>query len=251
MRLAFMHGYNSLASYSLANGFGYDLFTNLSKFVNTLDGKDLQKFLLSFDDKIFFEYIPRSPESSIIWSDCFPEEWKLTYQNLVKKPNPVAANLLSHFLNWSQNRFFRDKGIDTELDDVATHLFPEVDPIIWARILEFRFAPWTGDEHLRYIISKVSTFGFGKSYSVQNYIDDATTIKHMHTEDEKMMEATIKLTTGLKMYSPEFIAGALAEVKKLGKDKTLDDREKRKLTQHKVIFTRLKLAESNIKPNAK
>lgn len=243
LRLAILHNINSLAKYCLGeSALSYDLFINLEKFLNGLSEDDVTKFMVNFDDKIFFEYIPQSPENYIIWPDSFPKEWFFSYENLVEKPNVVAASLFNHFLSWAQNRFFRDKGIDTDLDDVASHLFPDVDPIIWARVLEYRYAPWVGDNHLRYIISKVSTFGFGKSYSVQNYVDDATTIEHMKDEDAVMMAATIKLANGIGLFNEKMLDSALAEAKELEKDKNLDEREKRKLAQHKRIFTELKKA---------
>lgn len=252
LRLSFLHCINSLSKFCLgASALSYDFFVNLTKYLNSLDENEVRKFLVNFDDKIFFEHIPQSPESYMIWEDSFPTEWKLTYTNLVEKPNPVAANIFRRFLDWSQNRFFRDENIDTDLDEVAANLFPEVDQIHWARLLEYRFAPWAGNEHLRYIISKTSTFGFGKSYSVHDYVDDATTIKNMLEEDKVRLKATVKLATGLGLFSKKYVDQVIVEANDLEKDKSLTDRERRKLSQHKDLFTEIGKVLEESKPAKK
>ncbi len=245
LKLAFLNCMNSLAKYCLgASALSYDFFTNLDKFLKTLSDEEVRKFFINFDDTIFFESIPASPERRMIWEDSMPAEWKFTYENLVEKPNPVAVHLYRRFLEWAQNRFFKDTRVDEALDEVTSNMFPDLDPIIWARLLEYRWAPWAGNEHLRYIVSKTSTFGFGKSYPVHDYVDEATTLKHMQEDDKKMMEATVKFATGTGMFNSAFVNQVLNEVKKLEKDKKLSDREKRKLTQHKAMFKELQAALS-------
>lgn len=241
LRLAFMNAFNSLSSHCLKNGLAYDFFKNFKEFVEGLTDDELKKFLLSFDDTILFEEITHSPEQSFIWSDFYPEEWKFTYENLVAKPNKVALSLFHKFLEWGHNRMLSGEGIDKELDDVADNLFPEVDPIIWARILEFRFAPWVGDKHLAYVVSKTGNFGVGKSYQVQDWTDDEKVrLQRLVDEDEAQMKETVKLTNGIGLFNVNYLDEALKEVAELEKDKSLSDRERRKLAQYKNIFLRLK-----------
>lgn len=240
LRLAFMNGFNTLSSYCLKNGLAYDFFKNFKEFVVTLDENALKKFLLSFDDTILFEEIPNSPENSFIWSDFFPDEWKFTHKNLVEDRNIVAIHLYNHFLRWAQNRLLDDKSVDKELDNFADSMFPEVDPIVWARILEYRYAPYVDDNHVAYVVSKTGNFGLGKSYTVQDWTDDEKIYwEHIQKEDEEQMLATVKLANGLVMFGKKHLEDALKEVTELEKDKSLSDREKRKLAQHKIIFTRL------------
>ncbi len=240
LRLAFMNGFNTLSSYCLKNGLAYDFFKNFKEFVDTLDEDVLEKFLLSFDDKILFEEIPSSPENSFIWSDFFPEEWKFTHKNLVEDRNIIAMHLYNHFLRWAQNRLLDGKSVDKELDNFTDNMFPEVDPIIWARILEYKYAPYVDDNHVAYVVSKTGNFGLGKSYAVQDWTDDEKIYwERIQKEDEEQMLATVKLTNGLVMFSKKHLEDALKEVAQLEKDKSLSDREKRKLAQHKIIFTRL------------
>ncbi len=240
LRLAFMNGYNSLASYCLKNGLAFDLFKNLQEFAEKLSEEDAMKFLNSFDDTIIFEEIPNSPENSFIWSDFFPEGWKFTHKNLVEDKNIMAIHLYNHFLRWCQNRLLNGKTVDKELDNIADNMFYEVDPIVWARILEYRYAPYVNDNHVAYVVGKTGNFGLGKSYSVQDWTDDEKVYwERINKEDEEQMLATVKLANGLVMFSKKHLEDALKEVVELEKDKSLTDREKRKLKQYKTIFNRL------------
>jgi hypothetical protein len=250
LRLAFMNGFNSLANYCLKNGLAFDFFKNFREFAEGLNNEELQKFLLSFDETILFEEIPNSPEESFIWSDFYPEEWKFTYENLVEKKNKVALSLFHKFLEWGHNRMLNGEAVNKELDNVADNLFPDVDPIIWARILEFKFAPCVRDKHLAYVIGKTGNFGLGKSYKVQDWTDDEQArMQRLADEDEAQMKETVKLTNGIGLFNVKSLEDALKEVAELEKNRDLTDREKRKLAQHKVIFTRLKQdLDDNPKP---
>jgi hypothetical protein len=231
-----------LLLYGIENRDYVDLvFEKLHKFLSSLDKKSQTKFLQQLDiETLFFEKIPEQQSSFEIWEYSIPSDWKATYDNLITNPNPVAIILFNRFMRWAQGRFFKDKDVDEKLDDVATHLFPGLDPIMWARLLEYRYAPWVDDKHLKYIVSQTSTFAFAKHYPMQNYVDDKTTIENMKIEDEKMVAATSKLVLALRLFDEKSLEEALLEVKELKKDKTLGEREKRKLQQHETFFKRLK-----------
>jgi len=95
---------------------------------------------LTFFTKCFFENIAKSTEKNDIWEHYFPKEWKITKNNLENKKNIIAKISRYKFLQWAQVRIWQAKEeFDRDLDDISRNLFPEVEPIIRARILIFIF----------------------------------------------------------------------------------------------------------------
>lgn len=238
-----------LVIYGIENQSYTDLpFEKLSKLIFSLNEESQVKFFRQFDiETVFFNKIPEQDYANEIWEDYFPEEWKSTYNNLVEKPNPVSIHIYNSFMRWAQGRFFKDKPYDKNLDDVAVNLFPGLDPIMWARLIEYRYAAWVDDKHLGYIIKQMSNFGIVKNYPSHDYIDEKTMLENIKNADEKMIASTSKLTLSLGLYNKEYIDDALAQAAELKKDKALDDRERRKLDQYINFFKRLKKDLKNTK----
>lgn len=96
--------------------------------------------LLSTFYQFFFETIADSSSRRDIWLHHFPQEWKITKDNLEK--NTLAGTSWYNFQQWALHRISELKQKeDKKLDDVLANLFPEVKPEIWATILIFVYSP--------------------------------------------------------------------------------------------------------------
>lgn len=101
--------------------------------------------------------IPKSKESHDIWGHYFPESWKVTIRNL--KDNIVSRVWFNRFMEWSRSRIWnRGKEWDRDLDEISMELFPEVDPVTWARIYTFVFGSWT-ESRIREAVEKDANYG--------------------------------------------------------------------------------------------
>jgi hypothetical protein len=116
--------------------------------------------LFSVFYQVFFETIKNSPERYDIWEHYFPKEWKITKDNLMNKGNIISRISYREFLNWAQERIWQAKeDFDRDLDEVASNLFPEVEPILWARILIFIFSSYS-ENRVKSVIERPWNFGF-------------------------------------------------------------------------------------------
>ncbi|PIU25201.1 MAG: hypothetical protein COZ07_03635 [Candidatus Infernicultor aquiphilus] len=109
--------------------------------------------------RVFFKNIAKSSESDSIWENCFPKEWKITKNNLENKENIISKISLNEFLHWTQMRMWKlEENFDRDLDEVSRNLFPDVEPILWSRILIFIFSPH-GDNRMKFVLERSWTFG--------------------------------------------------------------------------------------------
>ena len=110
--------------------------------------------------QVFFQHIHDAPERFNIWNHHFPRKWLVTKGNLDSSDNLITNISLKNFFEWANGRIWQtSEEKDFPLNDVITNLFPEVDPIIWAKILIFIFTP-SGDDQLRAAIERPWNFGF-------------------------------------------------------------------------------------------
>jgi hypothetical protein len=108
--------------------------------------------------QVFFQNIYDSPERFNIWNHYFPKKWKVTKSNLDSSENIITKISLNNFFEWAHDRIWQtSEEKDFPLNDVSTNLFPEVDPILWAKILIFIFAPYSEDR-LRSVIERPWNF---------------------------------------------------------------------------------------------
>lgn len=132
---------------------------------NSIKGKGKREFyyiesLFEIFYHVFFENIEGSPERFDIWNHYFPDKWKVTKDNLENKENIIVRISLYRFLEWAQNRIWKsEEEFDQNLDDVARNLFPETDPILWAKILIFVLSPY-GKNRVESVIERPWNFGF-------------------------------------------------------------------------------------------
>jgi len=163
--------FNDIEERSLKERMSYSFFEHFKNHV-----KDCKKILVKGTNKkdyyksyirslftifcqVFFENVEKSSEKHDIWEFYFPEEWKITKDNLENKENIISKILLKGFLQWAQVRILQVKeDFDWDLDEVSSNLFPKVDPVSWARVLIFIFSPY-GDNRMKSIIERLWNFG--------------------------------------------------------------------------------------------
>ena len=110
--------------------------------------------------QVFFENIHDVPDRLDVWDHYFPKEWKVTKSNIEGSEKPISIISLDNFMDWASRRIeSTSKEIDFPLDEVCRNLFPEVDSILWARILIFIFSPY-GEDRLSSVIERPWNFGF-------------------------------------------------------------------------------------------
>lgn len=107
--------------------------------------------------------IKTSSERHDIWDNYFPPDWKITKDNLEKKENYISRILLDNFIKWARSRFWssaeNDK-YDEVLDEMASNLFPSVEPNLWAKLLTLLMRSWTNDNRMKSLVEKGPNFGF-------------------------------------------------------------------------------------------
>jgi hypothetical protein len=140
-------------------------FRKLEKHANkykkeTISSRYYVENILDTFYRVFFEHINEAPERFAIWEHYYPKEWKVTHSNLLGQDNILSRISLNNFFEWAQPRIWqRSKELDYALNDVTSNLFPEVDPILWARILIFTLSTY-GEDRLRSVIESPWNFGF-------------------------------------------------------------------------------------------
>lgn len=112
----------------------------------------------------FIEFVDYS-EKDYMWS-VFPNDWKVTKGNLVNKENVISKISLYEFMEWTQQRLSAKVDFDSQLNDLQTNLFPEVDPETWASILIFILSPYEPEHRVRSVVSVRRNFGYDLKSSV-------------------------------------------------------------------------------------
>lgn len=120
--------------------------------------------------RTFFDNIHNSPDRHNIWNHYFPDEWKITKSNLENNESNLSRVSLNSYLDWASPRIWEPtEEKDFTLDDVSKYLFPEVAPIIWARLLIFIFSPYDEDQ-LRQVVERPWNFGFLGRFKVYSSV---------------------------------------------------------------------------------
>ncbi|OGP64477.1 MAG: hypothetical protein A2169_15390 [Deltaproteobacteria bacterium RBG_13_47_9] len=148
----------------LKEGDSFSFFKRLQKHAEkykkeSVPPLDYDESLFDTFYEVFFQHIYDAPGRYRIWN-YFPKEWKVTKINLENPENIISKLSLNNFINWANNRIWQsEEKLDFPLDDVSSNLFPEVDPILWAKILIFILSPY-GEDPLRSVIERPWNFGF-------------------------------------------------------------------------------------------
>jgi len=150
--------------------------------------------------RVFFDSIEQSPERHEIWNTYFPSNWKITGAKLTDTNNIIARVSWNNFIQWAQPKIWNATQIfDKDLDDVSRNLFPEADPILWARILTFALSPYE-DNRVKSVIERPWNFGaFGRIRSFSGHPAESEDqsgrdISHMfRTEEAREKSNTLEL----------------------------------------------------------
>jgi len=150
----------------------FPFFDGLKK--HYISHKDNPKYLENFFNIFcpkFFDNIHKSSEFYDIWNHYFPDDWKITKKTLENKESCVAKVWLFEFLEWASPRIEtpEEKG-DLELESITRELFPEIDPILWARFLIFTFTPFY-ENKIKSVVERDWNFGFVGHMHSGNHTD--------------------------------------------------------------------------------
>ena len=107
-----------------------------------------------------------------MWKDSFPHTWLVTSSNLENQDNHVVRIILHQFIKWAEEKLKNkeeEKEWDSALSDVEYHLFPEVDPKIFADFLVMLFS-----QDVETLIKKRPNFGMARMRSYHGTVGDKT-----------------------------------------------------------------------------
>lgn len=191
---------------------------------------------------ILVESIKTAPEKHDIWDHYFPSMWKITKENIQKQENYVSRVLLNNFLQWAQSRFWgsteKDK-FDEILDEIASNLFPSVEPILWAKLLTLLLRPWADNNRMKSLVEQGTNFGFVSRIMVGDYVSTEHSSKELHDHMESQGNATLELV--LFLFKNEFTKDKLnnfiSELKSL--EYADDSREEARRKEYVAIFEKM------------
>jgi hypothetical protein len=191
--------------------------------------------LLNLFFPVFFDNVEQSPESRIIWRDFFPKKWKATKQNLTDPNNVISRIAWHNFLLWAQERIWKaDKPFDKDLDEVSRNLFPEVDPILWSRILIFALSPYA-ENRVKSAIERPWNFGsMGRIRSFSEPLSESEDelrkdlARMFRSEEEREAQKTYELAFLLgNIFDREHLSNYTKEAAELEYPKDTDEERKR------------------------
>jgi len=216
---------------SLKGRSSYPLFKNLQKHVqaisdktpNSADSGEAQYLddFFSMLTPVLFENIGTSSESYDIWSQFFPNAWKITPTTL--KSSLVPRILWGDFWRWSRERIMKPiPEYDVSLETVSRELFPRTDPILWADILRFLCLSWVNDDGIGSILRAKRNFGLIGRISA-TFAAEWTAEIDISKElafDETLFEETIELAlmVGGSEFSAENLNKYLTDLEKYPND---------------------------------
>jgi len=231
-------------------GASYIVFETFKNFVTEkISEEEYIKRLIATFAHIFFEHIPDSPESHTIWSDYFPQEWKVTKATIKDRQNLMSKLWLDHFLQWAQQRIWehynKDAEWDKQLDDVSKGLFPSIDPIAWAIILTFLMRPWNSGKRMKDLVEIPRRFGlerFGPvlRMSVISYDDSENVQQRIFEElnrrisEQRNNAIELALIIFKNVFSKEKLREYIRELERLSYEKESPEEKYRE--QIKKIF---------------
>lgn len=181
-------------------GNAYSYFKTLEEHIKKYEDKSIQgnEHLYLYVEHIpiysdCLDFIPNSQDSYNIWNHYFPESWKITISNL--KTNKISNIWYARFLDWSRSRIWKDENNedwDKEMEELSRELFPNVDPITWAKIYTFVMRPWS-QSRIQQTIEKGVKFGYAGRV-ISGWGDD------FESNFSKIYEAELESTFDLTMY---------------------------------------------------
>lgn len=228
---------------TLKDGHSYSFFRAFKKHLEKykeefVEGSGDKKFyyvesVVSIFFSTFTESIKTSPEKHDIWEDYFPREWKITKDNIVNKDNMVSRVMLNNFFEWAHQRFWKSEEkqkYDEVLDEIASNLFPSVEPILWAKLLTVVIRPWTDDNRMKFLVEEGPNFGFiSRIFTGFNDSEDILMDK-WHDQMSSQEKTTIELALFLfnQQFTKENVGQFIADLNGLQYDKESKEEVRRK-----------------------
>jgi hypothetical protein len=161
----------------------------------------------------FFNVIIESPKGYEIRGHHFPNEWKITLNNL--KNNKISIITFKKFLKYAEQRIWQaNEKWDKNLDEILLILFPEVDKEAWAIILIFVLSPPFTENKITSTIEHLWNFGYLNIKPHPNGLHNAFDLANFLFSD---------------LFSKEKLKEYIKEIEKLGIYKIDGEKEYKKL----------------------
>jgi hypothetical protein len=212
----------------------WNLFHLLEVFVKQKP-EDYQK---DFIDNIAFTVFNESPEDPSLWK-FFPENWKVTKENLENDEKIITKSWLINYLKWSSERLIKGYNntyyYDSRLDLITQELFPEIDPITWSTILTFILSPHSTDEkeRLKDLIENRQIFGYvGRTFI---FTESFNIIDSKYKEQE---ENAIELT--MRIFKDDFTEDKLQNYIKIMEEIRQDIKNEHRYNRILDLFKKIK-----------
>ncbi|MEW6408367.1 MAG: hypothetical protein AB1465_06810 [Patescibacteria group bacterium] len=188
---------------ALQKGTAYLLFEELKKNIKDKNTKCIEQLFARSVCRVLFDNIADSQERYDIWEHYFPNEWKITKETLEDKSNTISKIWLNQFFHWAQGRIWEaKKDFDKNLDNVASELFPSVEPILWAKILTLLMRPWTDNNRMKSLVERGTNFGFASRIMLGDFESAEQSSEQLHKYMKSQEEATLQLA--LLLFKHEF-----------------------------------------------
>ena len=153
--------------------------------------------ILSHFFRIFFEKITDSPNRFDIFENYFPKHWLVTHANL-QNGDSINRIVLNRFMDFAVNRIGTAKknDFDKQLNEVNEELFPEVDPVRWAKILIFVLSPYDPNHRVDSVVRRSWTFGItGRIRAFSGYHEDDKKFQEDFTKYLRNTDGVEKIAT--------------------------------------------------------
>jgi hypothetical protein len=162
--------------------------------------------------------------------DSFPQNWKITKDNLVDRENPFARLSLNQFLNWAMTKISDRAKFDSQLNDVSINLFPEVDASTWANILIFVLAPYNSQNRMASILSIPRSFGYdfaSVAFSSDEDYAKAVSLKKLQDEAGRQNAYELAVLIFPNFFTEKLLAEYIEETATLKYDESSSEEHKR------------------------
>jgi hypothetical protein len=143
----------------------------------------------------------------------FPQKWRITKNNLKAESTGIyTRELWQGFARWAIDRIGRatDK-TDEEMEAIVREFFPDVDPILWSRLLIFSLTPPYSENRVKLFVERPWNFGlFGR---IRSFVGDISQ-SSFAIEEEAGTHSTIELAFALfkNDYNSESLKKYLSEL---------------------------------------
>lgn len=173
----------------------YQFFDHMKKHSDKYVEEKYLRHLFNTFYRVFFDNIVDSPDEYDIWEHHFPPQWKITKSNLEDQKNFISRISIDRFLNLAQHRIGGiQEDVDNILEEVTKNIFPEVDPIIWAKILIFVFSGYDPNNRVKSVIQRKWTFGVTGRMRFGSIFNETDFQKQIKSEGDAEFNKTIELS---------------------------------------------------------